>query len=57
MTAVVAVDATVRAGVASVTHSGSNGGPGRLTSSVADVDPLTGHAARVGPRGVDRGFG
>ena len=42
MTAIVAVDANVRAGVASVTHSIPGGGPGRLTSSTVGVDPLTG---------------
>ncbi|MGZ4711131.1 MAG: hypothetical protein ACXWBN_20505, partial [Acidimicrobiales bacterium] len=36
------VDGNVRAGVASVTHSRSASGPGRLTSSVVGVDPLTG---------------
>ncbi len=42
MIAVVSLDDGVRAGVASVTHSASNGGPGQLTSSTAYVDPLTG---------------
>jgi anaerobic selenocysteine-containing dehydrogenase len=42
MTASVAVDATVRTGVASVTHGRSTGGPGSLTSGARGVDPLTG---------------
>ena len=38
---VVTIDDTVRAGVASLTHGDAADGPGQLTSSHHDVDPLT----------------
>ena len=41
VTATVSLDANVRPGVVSVTHSATGPGPGRLTSTRDGVDPLT----------------
>jgi hypothetical protein len=41
LTTAAAADPAVRAGVVSITHGHTEANPGRLTSSVDDVDPLT----------------